>query len=208
MFVNHTCPHKQSTRDYIFSLATATQVARNTSRGGTAFTLPSTNFILEDKLVNELGFKIITAENNKEVYNEQLKKRKNEKQVTLNYGDALGVLSAIKEPLDLVWLDLCGPLSTKVVNGFLSFIQVGNFNNMAYVAITFASRREVQSKVLKEFYGMDLATFRTEGFPELVEAYGEMANRQVELIKQIDYKSSVHSKSMPMTMLTFKIKNK
>lgn len=205
MFINHLCPEKQKIRDYIFKLALK-QIDSN--RQSVAFTLPSTNFQLEDKLIYNLSYKVIAAENNSEVYQEQLIKRSSTKNLELNFGDAFSILSKVEDSLDLIWLDLCGPLSTRVINNFLSTIQTVKLSKTAYVSITYAARREVQSKALKQFYGIDLSELRNSEFPKLVQQFGEMAGRKVTVIKQINYKSSTKTKAMGMTMITFKIKTK
>lgn len=207
MFKNHKCKYKEKCRNDVFKLVKHKAKQKLKSR---IFTLPSTNFKLEERILNNIPCQIITAENKKEIFKVQKKNNPGSKSLILNHGDAFKVLEKYNNyPFDVVWLDLCGPLSFNNVNNFLSFIQTGNLSNNSYVCITFACRRETQSKDITDFYGLNsIDEFRKVTFPKLVKEFAKMANRKTSLIKKFYYKSEEHTKSMPMQMLTFKINTK
>ena len=197
MFNNHHSLHKQKCRDLIEK-----QVSKYKGEVK-VFTLPSTNFILEEKLLSNPNVKLYCAENNASVYKQQ-KKNVLSKQITLKKGDAFEVLDKSKQNYNVVWMDLCCPLRKPVINRVLSLVQSDKLDD-CYFNLTVACSREQNYEDNLKFYGANtLKEFRNTVFPKLVQSFAENSGKKCKLVSTINYKEKGYS--VPMKMLTFKIK--
>ena len=197
MYNNHYSKNKQKCRDLI-----AKQVSK--FKGDVnVFTLPSTNFILEENLSKKSNVSLYCAENNPYIYKQQ-RKHLISKQVFLKKGDVFDVLNKSKEQFDVIWLDLCCTIRHDVLNRIIDLVQSNKLKTNSYLNITISVARETHYENMLRFYGAkSLDDFRNKVFPNLVIQFSESTGKKCKLLSTMNYKEKGHS--IPMKMLTFKI---
>jgi hypothetical protein len=195
-YINGKSKNKEISRQHILDIV-------GDRKGLDIFTLPSTNFLLENRLD---AHNITCAERDLDICVDQklIVKAESKENIDINYGDAFEVLRESKKAYDVIWLDLCGPLSSPLINNFLSAIQMTPLKRVTHISLTFAGARGYYAKDIARFYNAkNIEDFRTRVFPKLVSDFAAQAGRKCELIYKQAYKED--RRAIPMKMYTFKI---
>lgn len=203
LYKNHDSVEKLVCREKIIQTVEKIRQSKSTVR---VLTLPSTNFYLEEVLLNIPGVTVDCCERERGIYNTQLEiineRRLN---IQLSNNDIFEFIKESSEPYDLIWLDLCGPLQKSIINNFLCLVQSREFiSRDAYIALTILGAREPEGKELVEFYDCkDLKELRESRLISLAQEYASMAGKACDLIDTYKYISGVHT---PMIMHEFHLK--
>lgn len=218
MFNNHFSIHKYYCRNKILDIVKNYPQRKakfsNKAQRIRVLTLPSTNFLLEEELLDLETVKLTCCERDADTFKKQKEIIRNSNILKINdlssnlrliNDDIFNILDNPFTPQDIVWADLCGPLQIRTINNFLSYIQTSDSTNDHYVAITFACKREQMAEVLLNFYETEsLANFRDNYFIQLVKDFAEMANKTCEVTEQYKYRDT----ATPMQFIIFKLKTK
>ncbi len=176
-------------------------LVRNYKGSKRVLSLPSTNFILENQLL-EIGATLDCYEREKSRFKIQKKVMKDNR-VKLYNKNVLDVDTQNK--YCVIWLDLCCSISPRIINRLIEIVQKDIYEDKAYLSITLMGRREVQSQLLQDFYSTSLGNIREEVLPELLTKFALMVNKDCKLINKHNY---IGEGNAPMSMLTFKLTKK
>lgn len=203
-YKNHDSMEKQICREKIIKKVES--IKKDKIR---ILTLPSTNFYLEEVLLGIPGVTVDCIEREKKIFIDQLEIIKDRKlNINLVNNDIFEYLKETKHQYDLIWVDLCGPLNSRIVSNFLSLIQAREtFSSNAFLVLTILGAREQEKEELLEFYKCkSLEEFRQSKLPELAEELANEVDKTCELLDLYKYPSG--SKNAPMIMFTFNLKTK
>lgn len=154
--------------------------------GGDILSLSADNFLFEKKFPKA---KITSCELDTLTYQKGIKARpKNVKYLNKD-------IFTIDGKFGLVWLDLCGVFTLKLVQNLLFYFRN---SESKVIALTIQAKREPFAKYLELYGAKDLEDFRLKTFPELITRYSKY-----ELTSCYKYLSP--SKS-PMLLYIFKLK--
>ncbi len=203
MFSNHDSSEKQDCRDKILSIVD--NIKKENIR---VLTLPSTNFYLEEALSNIPGVKVDCVERDREVYKKQLDIiSERHLNISIKNQDIFEYLKESKIKYDVVWLDLCGPLSPEIISNFLSLVNSRELiSDDAYIMLTILCRREQKGQEMMDFYGCtSLRELREQVLVFQVKKMAKEANKTCELLDVYNYSSG--KTNIPMKMLSFHLVN-
>lgn len=196
LYANHNTPEKIKSRQKIYDI-----IASNTKRPLRVLTLPSTNFALEKQLMKLSGIDVECVEREYTIYKKALNNCCIDKYFL---GDVFDHLAS-SSPYDIVWLDLCTPLTNKIINNVLYAIRGNKLLNNSLLAITIMAAREPEGVNLAKMYNCDsLEELRIQGFPKLLSCYSKSIGKSCILNDLYQYNST----GSPMIMYSFTIKNK
>jgi hypothetical protein len=199
-YANHNSKEKIRSRRKIYREVVRNVKYRNKLGKVNVLTLPSTNFALEKELVKLNNVDLVCVEKERDVYMYCM-----DKSVTKAYylGDVFDYLSLEYIPVfDVIWLDLCAPLSFRIINDFISLIQGDKIASGATVALTVMATRENEWKELSKVYNCDsLEEFRDKVFPDTVIEFAKMSGKKCKLKEIFSYKTTT---LMKMYLFTIK----
>lgn len=202
MYNNHYSAQKEYTRNIVYNLVRTYKRKEPLN----VLTLPSTNFVLEEKLLELDNVKLTCTENDPIIHSAQKKHflyREIKKSGDFRFKDAFTLVRESHSKFGVIWLDLCGGFGNTNLNNIFSLVQSNKLEKEAYVALTLMKGREKDSEKLHSFYGYKSMKKFREGFPDLVIEFAEMKkNRQCRLVHKFEYINS-----SPMMFLVFKITN-
>jgi hypothetical protein len=203
MYINTNTEGKEVCRDIIDQ---AVNTVRKTNKKISVFTLPSTNFLLEDRLAMKFGTKLYTAEYKKDIYEEQLtnpiyKRLSKDGKIVHKLGDAFTILREIPE-CDVVWLDLCCTLELSIINRWLSFVQSSS-TKQQYIALTVMGKRGFYAPEIVKFYNCkNMEQFRNKVFPALTKQFAKIVGIKCKMLKMFKYEGE---NNCPMLFYLFQL---
>lgn len=194
-FVNHASHEKHKTREYILS-----QIPTLKKRKPRLLTLPADNFIFEQMVLNRYPNADIDCMEIDRVLYRQVKDNLPCK-VNYEFGDIFDKLQANPKTYDIIWLDLCGNLSTSNLYNLISAVQ-NSLKTKCIFAFTLTSHREQRGKVFTQLYDCtDINHFRFKVFPKMLLKMGRMIHPHFSLRKIIKYQND--GSAVPMSLYLF-----
>lgn len=194
-FINHDSQEKQKTREYILS-----QIPGLKKRKPRLLTLPADNFIFEQMVLKRYPNAVIDCMEIDRVLYRNVKDKLPCK-VNYEFGDIFDKLQANPNTYDVIWLDLCGNLSTSNLYNLISAVQTSLKQNCIF-AFTLSSFREQRGKVFTQLHNCeDINRFRFSVFPKMLVKMGRMIHPNFSLQKILKYQND--GSSVPMSLYLF-----
>lgn len=194
-FTQHNSQEKQKTRQYILD-----QIPKLKKRKPRLLTLPADNFIFEQMVLKRYPNAVIDCMEIDRVLYRQVK---DQLPCKVNYecGDIFDKLQANPNTYDVIWLDLCGNLSTSNLYNIISAVQTSLKKNCIF-AFTLTSHREQRGKIFTQLYDCtDINHFRFSVFPKMLVNMGRMIHNKFSLQKIIKYQNN--GTNIPMSLYLF-----
>ncbi len=196
-FSNHNSIEKRRSREKVYKV-----IQGNKKRPLNVLTLPSTNFLLEKRIAKLKGIELICVERDPVIYKQALSNSCASRYLS---GDVFDWIHALQIKFDVLWLDLCSPLSMKLRNDIFYLIQSDKLSSNCFFAITLMAAREPQGSLLADIYNYPtMQQFREKGFSEIVISFAKSVGKDCKLVETYLYNST----GTPMIMYSFTIKNK
>lgn len=194
-FTQHDSQEKQKTRQYVLD-----QIPKLKKRKPRLLTLPADNFIFEKMVLKRYPNAIIDCMEIDRVLYRQVKDNLPCK-VNYEFGDIFDKLQENPKTYDVIWLDLCGNLSTSNLYSLISAAQNSIKKNCVF-AFTLSSHREQRSKVFTELYNCtDMNHFRFKVFPKMLTKMARMFHPNFSLQKILRYQNE--GCQVPMSLYLF-----
>lgn len=194
-FIQHDSQEKHKTRKYILD-----QIPKLKKRKPRLLTLPADNFIFEQMVLKRYPNAIIDCMEIDRVLYRQVKD-KLPCNVNYEFGDIFDKLQANPNTYDVIWLDLCGNLSTTNLYSLISVAQTSIKKNCIF-AFTLSSHREQRGQIFTELYDCtDIDQFRYKVFPKMLTNMARMFHPNFSLQKILRYQNE--GCSIPMSLYLF-----
>ena len=170
------------------------------------FTLPN-NFAHETELRKKIPkVELVCAEIDKRVYNQNVSYAHTLQVNQYLNKDAFKVLKEEEHLYDAVWLDLCSPLTKKVLTGLKDVINVRRFRDGAILGLTLMGARESGLEEIMQYAQCSsLQELRSKGVPKLIHKIGVTKGFSIRQLHQIKYRNS-GKKSAPMYSYLFEMR--
>lgn len=195
-FLYHESQEKHKTRKYVLE-----QIPALKKRKPKLLTLPADNFIFEQMVLSRYYHADIDCmEIDPDVYS----RVKDNLPCNVRYeqGDVFDKLHDNPGKYDVIWLDLCGNLSTTTMNNLMSAVQTSIKPNSVF-AFTLSSKREQRSKdFLKLYKCKDLNHFRFKVFPSKLTQMARMFHPHFKLKDILKYTHEGTNSSMSLYLFT------
>lgn len=199
-YVAHNSPAKEVARELVMKA-----IRPIGKRGLKIFSLPSTNFKFEQKVLSSYPTaQIDCVEFDRKIYQTCLIKSKDFSNLNIWCKDAFEYLENTKDQYDLIWLDLCGQISHSRAVKCAKVLESGRVKNGGIFAVTFMAKRELDGDLIRKIHNCDLYHFRTHQFSNMLQVGASFSNRRCELIDVYNYKND-NSKAAPMFLGIYKI---
>ena len=194
-FTQHASQEKHKTRKYILE-----QIPKLKKRKLRLLTLPADNFIFEKMVLKRYPNAIIDCMEIDRVLYRQVKDNLPCK-VNYEFGDIFDKLQANPNTYDVIWLDLCGNLSTTNLYSLISVAQTSIKKNCIF-AFTLSSHREQRGQIFTELYNCtDIDQFRYKVFPDMLTKMARIFNPKFSLQKILRYQNE--GCPIPMSLYLF-----
>lgn len=204
-FHDHDAETKQIARQKVFDYYKQLEI---TDRPARSLTLPSTNFIFEKMIIENIEWAHIDCIEKDFTIANSIYPKFVPAGVNYYYNDVFEVLKTpgYTVTYDLIWLDLCSNLSNQTINKLLSTIQNCTKKNSIF-AVTIVGNREPDIKFTSKYYKSETPKeFREHDFPLLVNKLCTTAFIKPELLEIYKYSNTSRSnKAAPMLLYIFKI---
>jgi len=194
-FINHKSQEKQKTREYILG-----QIPKLKKRKLRLLTLPADNFIFEQMVLKRYPNAVIDCMEIDHVLYRQIKDSLPCK-VNYEFGDIFDKLQDNPNMYDVIWLDLCGNLSTNNLYNIISVVQ-NSLKKKCIFAFTLSSNREQRGKIFTQLYNCpDINHFRFKVFPKILIKMGRIFHPYFSLKKILKYQNE--GSKVPMSLYLF-----
>ena len=194
-FTKHNSSEKHKTREYILE-----QIPKLKKRKIRLLTLPADNFIFEQMVLKRYPSAEIDCMEIDRVLYRQVKDNLPCK-VNYEFGDIFDKLQENPNKYDVIWLDLCGNLSTTNLYSLISSVQNSLKKNCIF-AFTLSSHREQRGKIFTQLYGCtDINHFRYKVFPKMLVKMARMFHPGFSLKKILRYQND--GSAVPMSLYLF-----
>ena len=195
-FTQHNSLEKQKTRQYVLD-----QIPKLKKRKPRLLTLPADNFIFEQMVLKRYPNAIIDCMEIDRVLYRQVKDNLPCK-VNYEFGDIFDKLQENPNMYDVIWLDLCGNLSTTNLYSIISAVQNSLKKNCVF-AFTLSSHREQRGKVFTQLHGCaNINHFRYEVFPKMLVKMGRIIHPNFSLQNILKYQNEGTQIPMSLYLLT------
>lgn len=201
-YANHLSSEKEIARKIVYNL-----VRTYKKENVRALTLPSFNFILEEKLTELPNVSVDCIERDELVIQKQLLSPVSRK-VRLHKGDINDLLIQKGNDYDVLFLDYCSAITSRIWLTLIHYIQKSDFTNVKYLVITLAGKREQQGKQIAEHFNCTLEQWRESEFAWQLALIGNKAGIDVKLLKLFKYKGGTNKHGQNMYTYSFKITKK